>query len=158
MTMNIRELDKQYIAGTYKRFPVVAMSGKGSVITDENGKTYIDMGSGIGVTSFGIADEIWQKAVCDQLSRIQHASNLYYTEPCVTLAQMLCQRTGMKKVFFSNSGAEANECAIKTARKWGATHKGAEYCNIITLRSHAGRASPHVFLCLLGQRLIIPHF
>ncbi|MBS7261982.1 MAG: acetylornithine/succinylornithine family transaminase [Eubacteriales bacterium] len=133
--MNIRELDKQYIAGTYKRFPVVAMSGKGSVITDENGKTYIDMGSGIGVTSFGIADEIWQKAVCDQLSRIQHASNLYYTEPCVTLAQMLCQRTGMKKVFFSNSGAEANECAIKAARKYAADKYGNDRHVIATLRN-----------------------
>ena len=124
--MDLKELDGKYIAGTYKRFPVLAVSGKGSVITDETGKQYIDMGSGIGVTAFGIADDVWRKAVIDQIGRIQHASNLYYTEPCIKLAQMLCEKTGMKKVFFSNSGAEANECAIKAARKYAADHHGAD--------------------------------
>ena len=133
--MNIKELDGKYIAGTYKRFPVAAVAGKGSVITDENGKHYIDMGSGIGVTSFGIADDVWQQAVISQISRIQHASNLYYTQPCVELAQMLCERTGMKKVFFSNSGAEANECAIKAARKYAADKYGPQRHVIATLRN-----------------------
>ena len=116
--MNIFEKDNEYIAGTYKRFPVEIVSGKGSVVTDINGKEYIDMGSGIGVTAFGIADDEWQQAVISQIGKVQHMSNLYYTEPCAQLAEMLCSRTGMKKVFFSNSGAEANECAIKAARKY----------------------------------------
>jgi len=118
--MNTFEKDQEYVAGTYKRFPVEIVSGKGSVVKDPDGKEYIDMGSGIGVTAFGIADDAWQKAVADQISQVQHMSNLYYTEPCAGLAQMLCERTGMKKVFFSNSGAEANECAIKVARKYAA--------------------------------------
>ncbi len=131
--MNIKEIDKEYIAGTYKRFPVEIVSGKGSLVKDETGKEYIDMGSGIGVTAFGIADDEWQKAVTKQLSEIQHTSNLYYTSPCALLAEMLCEKTGLKKVFFSNSGAEANECAIKAARKYGSEHKGEEYYEIITL-------------------------
>ena len=131
--MDIFELDGKYIAGTYKRFPVAAVSGKGSVIVDGNGKEYIDMGSGIGVTSFGIADDAWQKAVTDQIALIQHASNLYYTKPCAELAKTLCERTGMKKVFFSNSGAEANECAIKAARKYASDKYGKERFVIATL-------------------------
>jgi len=125
--------DKQYVANTYNRFPVEIVSGKGSEVFDGNGKRYIDMGSGIGVTSFGIADADWKRAVVAQLDRVQHMSNLYYTEPCVRLAELLCQKTGMKKVFFGNSGAEANECAIKVARKYAAEKKGAEYSTIITL-------------------------
>ncbi len=129
------DIDREYVAGTYKRFPVEIVSGKGSVVKDVNGKEYIDMGSGIGVTSFGIADDEWQKAVIDQLGRVQHTSNLYYTSPCALLAEMLCKKTGMKKVFFSNSGAEANECAIKAARKYAADKKGEEYFTIITLEN-----------------------
>jgi len=125
--------DKTYVAGTYNRFPVEILSGKGSEVFDANGKRYIDMGSGIGVTSFGIADDAWKAAVTAQLDRVQHMSNLYYTEPCTLLAELLCERTGMKKVFFGNSGAEANECAIKVARKYAAEKKGAEYSTIITL-------------------------
>ena len=131
----LKTIDSTYVANTYKRFPVEIVSGKGSVVYDPDGKRYIDMGSGIGVTSFGIADEAWQQAVIAQLGKVQHMSNLYYTEPCARLAQMLCERTGMKKVFFSNSGAEANECAIKTARKYAAEKKGAEYSTIITLKN-----------------------
>lgn len=132
---NLIDIDKQYIAGTYNRFPVEIVSGKGSIVKDINGKEYIDMGSGIGVTSFGIADDEWQKAVTEQLSLVQHMSNLYYTEPCAKLAQLLCEKTGMSKVFFCNSGAEANECAIKIARKYAAEKKGAEYSTIITLKN-----------------------
>lgn len=132
--MSIMELDRQYVAGTYKRFPVELVSGKGSIVKDSAGKEYIDLGSGIAVTSFGIADDIWQKAVTEQIGKLQHTSNLYYTEPCAKLAQILCERTGMKKVFFSNSGAEANECAIKVARKYAAEHKGADCYTIVTLK------------------------
>ncbi len=131
--MNIKEKDKQYIANTYSRFSVQIVSGQGSEVFDENGKRYIDMGSGIGVTCFGIADNEWVKAVTAQLNKVQHMSNLYYTEPCVELAELLCNATGLKKVFFCNSGAEANECAIKAARKYAAEKKGKEYYNIITL-------------------------
>ena len=133
--MNTKELDKAYVAGTYKRFPVEIVSGKGSVVTDNEGKQYIDMGSGIGVTAFGIADETWQKAVTEQLSQVQHMSNLYYTRPCAELASLLCSKTGMSKVFFSNSGAEANECAIKVARKYASDKYGQSRSTIITLEN-----------------------
>ena len=131
--MSITALDKEYVAGTYGRFPVELVSGKGSIFTGSDGKRYIDMGSGIGVTAFGTADDQWLAAVNGQLSKLQHTSNLYYTEPCAKLAQALCEKTGMKMVFFSNSGAEANECAIKVARKYSAEKKGDDHFTIITL-------------------------
>lgn len=131
--MNMIAMDQEYVAGTYGRFPVELVSGKGSVLKDSAGKSYIDMGSGIGVTAFGIGDELWVQAVTNQLSQLQHTSNLYYTEPCALLAKALCEKTGMKKVFFANSGAEANECAIKVARKYSAEKKGKECFQIITL-------------------------
>ena len=133
--MNVIEKDKEYIASTYARFPVVLEKGNGSLVYDKDGKEYIDLSSGIAVNTFGVADKEWQNAVTEQLGKIQHASNLYYTEPCANLAQILCQRTGMKKVFFSNSGAEANECAIKAARKYAQDKKGNEYNKIITLKN-----------------------
>ena len=133
--MSIMNLDTTYVAGTYKRFPVEIVSGKGSKVVDVNGKTYIDMGSGIGVTAFGIADDTWQAAVMEQIGKVQHMSNLYYTEPCALLAQLLCEKTGMKKVFFANSGAEANEGAIKVARKYAAETKGADHYTIVTLEN-----------------------
>ncbi len=133
--MSIIDIDKTYVAGTYNRFPVEIVRGSGSLVYDESGKRYIDMGSGIGVTAFGIADEAWQAAVTQQLSQVQHMSNLYYTAPCAKLARLLCERTGMKKVFFGNSGAEANECAIKVARKYAAEKKGPEYNVIVTLEN-----------------------
>ncbi len=130
---SIISIDKQYVANTYARFPIELVSGEGSILTDINGKQYIDMGSGIGVTCFGFNDEEWKKAVTNQLGKVQHTSNLYYTSPCALLAKALCERTGMKKVFFSNSGAEANECAIKAARKYSAEKKGADCVTVITL-------------------------
>ncbi len=126
-------MDQTYVANTYKRFPVEIVSGKGSRVTDINGKEYVDMGSGIGVTAFGFGDEAWTAAVTEQLGKVQHTSNLYYTEPCARLAKLLCEKTGMKKVFFANSGAEANECAIKVARKYSAQKKGADCYTILTL-------------------------
>ena len=132
--MNIKELDKSFVAPTYGRFPIALVKGKGSRVCDDEGKEYIDMGTGIAVNTFGISDDEWIKAVTEQLGKIQHTSNLYYSEPCARLASMLCERTGMEQVFFSNSGAEANECAIKAARKWGENKKGAEYTTIVTLK------------------------
>ena len=133
--MNTFERDQQYIAHTYKRFPVEIVSGKGSLVQDRDGKEYIDMGSGIAVTSFGVADEDWIQAVEEQIHKVQHMSNLYYTEPCALLAEALCSRTGMSRVFFSNSGAEANECAIKVARKWAAETKSPACSTIVTLEN-----------------------
>ena len=134
--MNIKELDSRYIAGTYARFPVVLTYGSGSLVYDEDGREYIDMGSGIAVNAFGIADGKWISAVTAQLGRLQHSSNLYYTEPCALLAEQLCARTCMKKVFFANSGAEANECAIKCARKYAAGRYGADRrYKIVTLKN-----------------------
>ena len=133
--MTTKELDSLYVAHTYARFPVELTGGKGSLVWDDTGKEYIDMGTGIAVNTFGIADDAWVAAVTAQLGKIQHASNLYYTSPCAELAALLCEKTGMKKVFFGNSGAEANECAIKVARKWAQDSKGVEYFNIITLKN-----------------------
>ena len=133
--MNIMQLDRTYIAGTYRRFPIEIVSGKGSLVRDVNGKEYIDMGSGIAVTSFGVADDVWIDAVEKQIHKVQHMSNLYYTEPCALLAEALCKKTGMKKVFFGNSGAEANECAIKVARKWASEYKSADCSTIVTLEN-----------------------
>ena len=132
--MNIKELDNKYVASTYARFPICIVSGKGALAYDENGKEYIDLGTGIAVNTFGYSDTEWVNAVEAQLETLQHTSNLYYSEPCAKLAEILCNRTGMNKVFFSNSGAEANECAIKVARKYGEIKKGAEYTTIITLK------------------------
>ena len=138
--MSIKQTDERYIAHTYKRFDLAIVKGKGCLCYDDNGKEYIDMTSGIGVNAFGYSDPVWADAVANQARLLQHTSNLYYTAPCAELAEILCTRTGMSKVFFSNSGAEANECAIKVARKYAAEHKGADYYNIITLnKSFHGR-------------------
>lgn len=133
--MDIKQKDKEYIAPTYGRFPVTLVSGKGSKVYDDEGKEYIDLGTGIAVNVFGVGDEEWIKATTAQLSAIQHTSNLFFSAPCAQLAEELCRRTGMKKVFFSNSGAEANEAAIKVARKYAAEKKGSEYNVIITLKN-----------------------
>ncbi len=133
--MDIFSMDKEYIANTYGRLNVAFKNGKGSVLTDFDGKEYIDLGSGIAVTSFGIADDEWVNAVVQQLNSVQHVSNYYYTEPQAKLAQLLCEKTGMKKVFFGNSGAEANECAIKVARKYGNSVMGIENPVIVTLKN-----------------------
>ena len=133
--MDIKEKDSLYIANTYARFPLTLSKGEGSIVYDDAGKEYIDLATGIAVNTFGYSDKEWANAVTEQLNTLQHTSNLYYSEPCVTLAEMLCNKTGMKKVFFSNSGAEANECAIKVARKYAAEKKGADYNTIITLKN-----------------------
>ena len=133
--MTIKETDKQYVANTYGRFDVALVRGNGAYLYDEEGKEYVDLGGGIAVNTFGAADSEWVAAVTRQLMTVQHTSNLYYTKPCAKLAEMLCERTGMKKVFFSNSGAEANECAIKAARKYSFDKYGLGRSTIVTLRN-----------------------
>lgn len=125
--------DKQYVANTYGRFDLVLTSGSGCELTDSEGKKYLDFTSGIGVNSIGYCDETWISAVTNQANTLAHTSNLYYTEPCVKLAKTLCERTGMKKVFFANSGAEANEGAIKTVRKYSFDKYGEGRTKILTL-------------------------
>lgn len=133
--MNIQEMDQTYVANTYGRFDLTLKEGKGSILKDDAGKTYIDLGTGIAVNIFGVADEVWQQAVMEQMSKLPHASNLYYTAPQAELAKLLCEKTGMKKVFFGNSGAEANECAIKVARKYAYDSKGEESPVIVALNN-----------------------
>ena len=130
--MNYREMDKEYIAGTYSRYDLVAEKGKGSILTDETGREFIDFTAGIGVNSLGFCDEHWIKAVVGQVKKLQHTSNLYYTKPCVDLAKKICEKTGMSKVFFGNSGAEANKRAIKVTRKYGSL-KNPSKVDIVTL-------------------------
>ena len=122
--MNIFEMDTAYVANTYKRFPLEIVGGQGALLKGADGKTYIDLGSGIAVNTFGMNDEAWKQAVIAQLDGVGHVSNLYYTAPQAELAKLLCERTGMKRVFFGNSGAEANECAIKAARKYASDKYG----------------------------------
>ncbi len=129
------ELDSKYISNTYKRFPVTLVRGKGAEVFDAEGKSYIDFGSGIGVNSLGYCNEKWADAVVEQVRTLQHTSNLYTTLPDVKLAEKLCRAAGFKKVFFGNSGAEANEGAIKIARKYGVSVKGEKCTNIITFRN-----------------------
>ncbi|MBQ8029563.1 MAG: aspartate aminotransferase family protein [Clostridia bacterium] len=133
--MNTKELDSKYVAHTYARFPLEIVRGKGALAYDEEGKEYLDLSSGIAVNTFGYGDEEWANSVSSQLLSLQHTSNLYYTSPCATLAKLLCEKTGMSKVFFSNSGAEANECAIKLARAHGEKKGGKDCFKIICLES-----------------------
>ena len=136
---NLQNLDNLYVANTYARFPVDLVKGNGSLYYDGDGKEYIDLGTGIGVTAFGACDEEWKNAVIGQLNALQHTSNLYYTSPCANLAKLLCEKTGLKKVFFANSGAEANECAIKVARKYYEDKTGKQGYIITLTNSFHGR-------------------
>ena len=133
MFEEIKKLDNENIANTYNRFDVAFKCGKGSTLYDFNDKKYIDFSSGIGVNAFGVCDKVWADAVAEQANRLSHMSNLYYTLPQAQLAHLLCAKTGMKKVFFANSGAEANEGAIKTARKYSHDKYGENRSEIITL-------------------------
>ena len=153
----IKALDDEYVAHTYGRFPVGIKEGKGSTCYDFDGKKYIDFSSGIGVNSLGFCDEGWIKAVTSQLNTLQHISNLYYTEPCAKAAKLLCEKTGMKKVFFSNSGAESNEGAIKCARKYSFTKYGEDRNKVITLvNSFHGRTV--TTLAATGQDVFHKYF
>ncbi|MGN0447513.1 MAG: aspartate aminotransferase family protein [Acutalibacteraceae bacterium] len=131
----IKQKDKTYVANTYGRFDVAVEKGEGATCYDFDGKKYIDFSSGIGVNSLGFCDKGWTEAVTKQLNTLQHISNLYYTSPCAEAAEILCKRTGMKKVFFSNSGAESNEGAIKCARKYSFTKYGEGRNTVVTLKN-----------------------
>lgn len=132
---DIKELDHQYITGTYNRFPVTITWGSNDIAYDENGKEYIDLESGYGTNSFGFCNPDWINAVEEQLHKVQHTSNLYYTEPCAKLAELLARRTGMTNMFFTNSGGEANECALKAARRYQHLHKGPNCYEIISMKN-----------------------
>lgn len=131
----IQERDLQYISHTYKRFPVSLVRGKGATAFDADGKEYIDFTSGIGVNCLGYADDGWVEAITKQAATLQHTSNLYYTQPDGEVAEILCEHTGFSKVFFGNSGAEANEGALKVARKYGAEKHGDKCNTVITLKN-----------------------
>ncbi len=131
----IKSLDAQYLAKTYARYPVALVGGRNATLTDSEGKEYIDFGAGIAVSIFGANDEAWKAAVIEQLGKIQHVSNYYYAEPQVRLAKLLCERTSAKRVFFSNSGGEANECALKAARKYSCMKYGAGRSRIVSLKN-----------------------
>lgn len=144
--MNTIDKFNSHVMQTYGRLPVVAETGNGRTCIDENGKKYIDLGSGIGTNSLGYCDEDWAKAVSEQAFKIQHTSNYYYTKVQADFSTKLCDVTGYDKVFFGNSGAEANECAIKLARKYSFDKYGSGRHNIITLvNSFHGRT-----LCTLS--------
>ena len=157
MSMNTRQADSAYIANTYGRFDVALATGHGATYTDEEGQRYIDMGSGIAVNTFGACDPDWVAAVTAQLNTLGHVSNLYYSAPQAELARLLCERTGMKKVFFGNSGAEANECALKVARKYGNDRSDGVRHVIVTLKnSFHGRTI--ATLAATGQEKFHQHF
>lgn len=133
--MDTIEQFNSHVMQTYDRLPLVMESGSGRTCTDEDGKRYLDFGSGIGTNSLGYCDPAWADAVCAQVRSMQHTSNYYYTKVQADFAERLCQITGYKRVFFGNSGAEANECAIKLARKYSFDKYGAGRNVIITLRN-----------------------
>ena len=133
--MDIKATDKEYVMGTYNRFDLLIVAGEGCYCYDEKGKRYTDLTSGIGVNCLGYCDAKWADAVAKQAHTLNHTSNLYYTEPCVKLAKALCERTGAAKVFFANSGAEANEGAIKVARKYSYNKYGSGRNTVITLKN-----------------------
>lgn len=131
--MNTIEQFNSHIMGTYGRYDMVMDEGSGRTAVDDNGKSYIDFGSGIGTNSLGFCDSKWVETICSQAHKVQHTSNYYYTKVQSDAAEKLCEKTGYKKMFFGNSGAEANECAIKIARKYSFDKYGEGRHNIITL-------------------------
>ncbi len=155
--METIEKFNSHVMGTYGRYPLVMESGCGEEATDENGKKYIDFGSGIGTNSLGYCNEDWVEAVCTQVKKIQHTSNYYYTKVQADFAAKLAEAAGMEKMFFGNSGAEANECAIKIARKYSFDKYGKGRHNIITLvNSFHGRTI--TTLAATGQEVFHNYF
>lgn len=149
--------DNEYVLHTYNRNPVVIEKGHGLYAEEPEGQAYLDFTSGIGVNSLGYCDLDWAEAVSAQAHKLQHTSNLYYTAPCGKLAKKLCRRTGMSKVFFGNSGAEANEGAIKAARKYSFDKYGADRATVITLvNSFHGRTI--ATLTATGQEMFHNYF
>lgn len=154
---DIQKKDSQHIANTYKRFPVTLVKGKGALAYDPEGKEYVDFTSGIGVNALGYANEGWVKAVADQAGTLQHVSNLYSTLPDVQVAEKLCEYTGFSKVFFANSGAEANEGAVKVARKYG-MEKHGEKCNTIISLKNSFHGRTITTLSATGQDVFHQYF
>ena len=149
--------DNAYVLHTYNRSPVVLEKGHGLYAEGPEGQKYLDFTSGIGVNSLGYCDLAWAEAVSDQAHKLQHTSNLYYTAPCGKLAKKLCKRTGQSRVFFGNSGAEANEGAIKAARKYSVDHYGKDRTTVITLvNSFHGRTI--ATLTATGQEVFHNYF
>lgn len=155
--MNIKQMDKDYVINSYGRFDLQIDHGKNATCFDEQGKQYIDMTSGIGVNALGFCDDEWAQAVAAQACKLQHTSNLYYTEPCAKLAKMIAQATGMARTFFANSGAEANEGMIKVARKYSSDKYGEGRSTILSLKnSFHGRTV--TTLAATGQSHFHHHF
>ncbi len=155
--MTTKEMDAAYIAHTYGRNDIVADHGKGAILTDEEGREYVDFTSGIGVNCLGYCDDGWVQAVCRQAATLSHVSNLYYSRPMAELAKLLCEKTGCQKVFFGNSGAEANEGAIKAARKYSFDHYGKGRSTIVSLKnSFHGRTT--TTLSATGQEVFHQFF
>ena len=149
--------DNEYVLHTYNRNPIVLEKGHGLRAAGPEGQQYLDFTSGIGVNSLGYCDLDWAEAVSEQAHKLQHTSNLYYTAPCGKLAKKLCKRTGMSKVFFGNSGAEANEGAIKAARKYSVDHYRKDRTTVITLvNSFHGRTI--ATLTATGQEVFHNYF
>lgn len=145
---DFEKMDKDYIVNVYNRLDAVIDHGKGSVLYDVNGKEYIDLSAGIAVNIFGACDDVWKDAVIAQLNKLSHISNVFYTEPQILLAKKLCEKTGMTKCFFSNSGAETNECAIKTARKYSHDKYGdGRYTIVVLKNSFHGRTITTLAAC-----------
>ena len=135
MNQTIKQEDTKYIVNTYARYPLYVTSAKGCILKDDHNKEYLDFTSGIGVTNLGHCFAPWIKATSKQLQNLEHISNLFYTKPAIDLAKKLCLKANMKQVFFANSGAEANEGAIKIARKYANDHYQGIKNEIITLRN-----------------------
>lgn len=153
----IKQLDKEYIAQTYGRFDLALSHGKGCDVWDFEGNQYLDFTSGIGVNSLGWADDDWLKAITEQASKLQHTSNLFFTQPSSDLAQKLANASGLKRAFFCNSGAEANEGAVKTARKYSHDKYGVGRSTVLTLvNSFHGRTIST--LAATGQDVFHQHF
>ena len=132
-TEKVIKRDKKYVLHTYSRSPLVLERGSGLTVWDADGRSYLDFTSGIGVNALGYCDPEWSAAVAAQAGQLQHTSNLYYTAPCTRVARKLCKRTGLDKVFFANSGAEANEGAIKCARKYSVETYGPARNKVLSL-------------------------
>ncbi|EOS67722.1 aspartate aminotransferase family protein [Oscillibacter sp. 1-3] len=134
-SQEIKSLTHQYIMNTYGRFPVAIDHGQGARLYDPEGREYVDFTSGIGVTDLGYGYQPWADAVAAQAKKLNHVSNLFYTEPAARLAEILCRRTGESCVFFANGGGEANEGLIKLARKYSFDKYGQGRSTIITLKN-----------------------
>lgn len=155
--MDVQTAVQQYISATYQRYPITVVSGKGCRLFDEKGNEYLDCTSGIGVNAFGYGNEEWQRVILRQLQSLPHCSNLFYHQTNAQCARLLCQKSGCKKVFFANSGAECNEGAIKAARKYSHDRYGENRYEIITLtNSFHGRTV--TTLSANGQSIFHQHY